>query len=390
MRSDQHHDENPSTPFSWRKRPAQRLGKRLLLRILAVSFIVSVVMVATQLLVEYRNQTNEVLGVFEDIETEKIATIVQTAWLMDNDLLSITLKGITSNNAIVYARINDTQGKLLVEHGNYRPPSKKFDKVYPLIKYETIKGQQFLLGELLVQANIQAVHERLKRQLAIIIFTQFVKTLLVSFAILYLFRFMVDSHIQAITQFIGRGLNKQGASTNLSLKRAFVQDELQDIVDTINNMKSSLERSIDRLKQEIEQRRVLEQQAKSNADYLSLIFDNMSDALVVIDAAGQIQQYNHSLLTLLKISDRNIILKKTRLAEFIVFKHNDAILDFNDSEILSVHEIEGHCQFQKSPDFPPLKVSIKASPLAQPSGKSETLLVLRNLFTEESLRIAKY
>lgn len=278
----------------------RKLGLRLLALILMFSSVLTCTLTIVQLATEYQREMHAIDASLLEIERSRLKTIIETVWLMDYALLKPSLDGLVSSEYISYSAFYNEYGKLLVESGTFRKGAIVKTSELPLVRSEPLTKSLINLGKIVIQADLEPVYDRLKRQLLNILVAQTFKTFLTSIFILYIFYRLVTRHLYTIRDFIQYEMRFYDFShKQLALERDSGQDELQVIVDSINSMQHDLSSNFELLKQENNRRLEAEQAIRGYADDLVQIIDSITEAILVVDISGRLLLINHTGLELL-------------------------------------------------------------------------------------------
>lgn len=197
--------------------------------ILLVSSLLSIIATAIQLYSDYRYDVTELEREFIAIETSHLDSLALNLWDFQDKAIEQQLVGIQSLPFINYVYLTTPQGS---EYSAGEPlqsheKSQKFDIVY--------KGEQ--IGRLQVDANYQEIYDRLKQKAWVILFTQFVKTMLAALAIVAIVYWFITRHIYKIEEYATDFTVKQIDQELMLDGNRKQKDELDELVNALNNMR---------------------------------------------------------------------------------------------------------------------------------------------------------
>lgn len=205
------------------------LGRKVLVYILLVSSLLSVIATAIQLYSDYRYDVAELEREFIAIEASHLDSLALNLWDFQDKAIEQQLMGIQSLPFINYVHLSTPQGtnysagEPILSHEK----SQKFDVIY----------QGEYIGRLQVDANYQPIYDRLKQKVWVILFTQFVKTMLAALAIIAIVYWLITRHIYKIeayaTDFTVKQIDQE-LKLDGQRKRS---DELDTLVNSLNNMR---------------------------------------------------------------------------------------------------------------------------------------------------------
>ncbi|MCJ7599877.1 MAG: response regulator [Desulfobulbaceae bacterium] len=228
------------------------IGHRLLLYIIIFSSVITCLGTAFQLYIEYSRDMLALTRSIKQIETSSVPTLINTLWVSDYDLLKDQMGDILRIPDIEYLTVQ-LDNELVAELGTPQYDNiilRKFPMTY------SYNNKKINLGTLSVTATLTGVRERLFDRIFIIVGTQAVKTFLVSMFILLLFHYLVGRHLIRIANYT-RSFNfkdKPIAFTiNRSPSKKGKEDELDQLVFSINQMRENLMCSLNELCESEEQ-----------------------------------------------------------------------------------------------------------------------------------------
>lgn len=223
--------------------PLQRgIGLRLLAYIILFSTVVTLLSTLFQLYFDYRRDVGAIEQRMLEIESTTLDSIAQSLWNVDTAELHLQLEGLH--------RLPDMQMVELRETGALDKPvvirvgENRADGVvvrdFSLYHGQGAARQQ--IGVLRAEASLAAVYSRLWDTAIVILFSQGVKTFLVSLFTLYLVYRLVTRHLIAIAAYLDRYDLRQAVPHLALARRApIARDELDRVVDAINVMSEGLQ-----------------------------------------------------------------------------------------------------------------------------------------------------
>ncbi len=244
-----------------------RLARKQLLWILAFSSFVTLMSTAIQLFIEYRTDTAFIYEQFEQVRNAHLDSLTRSVWIFDEKQIDTQLDSILSLRDIVAVEVLDTTGARYVRGKAsplYRTESVHFDMLF------SHGGKKELLGTVKITASLEGVYERLRRRILVILFTQALKTFLVSFFIVYVINHLVMRHLATIAAYTTE-IKSATLGRVLSLKRKpssiLAEDELDKVVNSINMMRQRLQEDL------VAQKRI-EQSLRESEEKFRAIFEN--------------------------------------------------------------------------------------------------------------------
>src|SRR5690554_4604197 len=179
------------------------------------------------------------------IESGYASSLARSLWALDQKLLQTQMEGILSLPDIAHLRLRIEPDSELVM-GEIPRQADTLVHRFELVQRD---GNEFLLGELEVTANLERVYGELQRKVGVILATQFLTVFFVSVLILWIFQHLVTRHLTAMADYT-KDLSLKNLSRPLVLDRpdstANGKDELGMVTDAINEMRERLNEDVAR------------------------------------------------------------------------------------------------------------------------------------------------
>jgi len=215
------------------------LGIRLLAAILLCSSLMTLIATGIQLYLDYQYERSAIDERINQIEASSLASLSNSLWEISPEQIQVQLNGLHQLPDLEYLEITTPFGELFAAGA---PPElgKTLTRHYPL-EHRTPEGQLFSLGTLKLVISMEGIYQRLADKVLVILSTQGVKTFLVSIFILTIFHRLVTQHLGTMADY-ARNLTLERLDTPLTLARRKPQrqDELSQVVHSINSMRESL------------------------------------------------------------------------------------------------------------------------------------------------------
>lgn len=223
--------------FFFQKRP---LAKRVLIFILLFGSFFTLLTIIFQLYLDYNRDLSEINKRIRQIKLSYVASLTRSLWALDDEQINIQMQGILALPDIEYLEIKTLENEIYTK-GTLPEFNALIRHSFPLIYQE--QQLQVPLGFLNIVISLEGIYRRLQDRIVVIIFTQTVKTFLLSFFILFIFQYLVTKHLTKMAQY-ARELSLNNLHVPLILERprrlASSQDELEQVVSAINDMRLSL------------------------------------------------------------------------------------------------------------------------------------------------------
>lgn len=213
------------------------LSRRLLITILISSSLITLIITAIQLTINYKNDVSLIKNRLAQVRESVVPSMANSVWNFNKKQYDIQLQGILNLDDIVFVEIKDQEGKLIIQKGD-KQTRQIISETFPLVAHDF--GKQHYTGQLTVIASLAEVYHHLMDQVLVILASKTIKTMLISAVIIFAFYYLVTRHLRHISQYT-RDFNLDD-STDCHLNRAQSNelDELDYIVNSLNNLKKAL------------------------------------------------------------------------------------------------------------------------------------------------------
>ncbi|HEB56268.1 MAG TPA: diguanylate cyclase [Gammaproteobacteria bacterium] len=228
--------------FKFKK--ASPLSRRLLIAILLSSSIVTLIITAIQLTLDYRNDINLLRSRLDQIKESVVQPIANSIWNFNKKQYNIQLQGILNLDDIIFVEIRNQEGKLIIKKGKNQT-TQTIRETFPLVAHDF--GKENHVGQLTVVASLSHIYRNLMDKVLVILASQAIKTILISAVIIFAFYYLVTRHLQHISRYT-RNFNLENSS-DCQLKRSQYKqpDELDYIVTSLNKFKHDLKEKHDNI-----------------------------------------------------------------------------------------------------------------------------------------------
>jgi len=269
-------------PFKYCK---SKISKILVLYIVLFSSVITLVLTAIQLRLDYNESILIIHQRIDQIEKTNLDSITQALWTMDNSSVKIQLDGLSRIADIIFVKIIDKNGNLIAASGHFEAQNTLTKSIVLERKY---RGRNTSLGTLIIVGTKKNVYQKLIDTAIVILISQAVKTFLVSLFMLGIFYYLVTRHLEKIARH-SEMLNLISAASVLHLERGSSNmikgDELDRVVDAMNIMSNNIHESYNKVISS--QQQLADREAKFSA-----MFDAMTDVIVFADSERKIIQTN--------------------------------------------------------------------------------------------------
>jgi PAS domain S-box-containing protein len=245
------------------------IGFRLLAAVLLFSSVVTLVLTAMQLYLDYDREVSVIEVRLDEIGRSSLGSLGESLWNLDQNQLKLQLDGILRLPDIRAAEIREIADRpnpirfAVGERATRSTIAREYHVDYAM------HGGNRQIGVLYVEATLTDVYRQLMTRALVILASQAAKTFLVSLFILYVFHWLVTRHLIAIARFVsGYNLARPPAPLRLDRRQLHDADELDKVIDAFNAMCASLELAYGELRQanlQLERDLVVRRKAEEDA-----------------------------------------------------------------------------------------------------------------------------
>ncbi len=242
------------------------IAKQLLIWIMLSSSVLTLIITSIHLFVDYNNDISELDERLIQIETSYLPAIANALWVEDDEQINIQIKGIKNLPDIALVKLI-RDGEIVLEKGQDDTQYSRLGQWPISYLYE---GQETVLGELYVVSDLYPVYRRLADKVLLTLVTQGAKTFIISFVILSIVYLIVGRHLTFLAKNMAHSANSVKDHQNIRLegKDHKVDDELNYLVKSYNDMCHILSRSFQKLEVEKEK---AEQANRLKSEFLANI-----------------------------------------------------------------------------------------------------------------------
>jgi PAS domain S-box-containing protein len=229
-----------------------QLSLRLLIWVVMCSSFFALLVSAFQLYTDYRRDVSSIHSSIQFIHDSYLKTLSTNAYNMNLQQLSLQLEGILKLQDIEYLEVveKSENSEILLATAGDMKARRDIEKEF-ILKYPVVAGLDTQYSMLRVRASLSGVYQRLWDKAFIILISNMVKTFLASLFIFLIFQHLIVRHLVKMSDFT-KDLNIDNLDSPLVLDRKphglYEQDELDQLVNAISNMKEGLMGSIKELK----------------------------------------------------------------------------------------------------------------------------------------------
>jgi len=173
-----------------------RIGRRLIVLIVAFSSFLALLATAYQLFNEYRQQRADMDDQLEEVRIF-LPPVTGSVWTFDERQITLALDALTRLSHVEYAVITTSDGRNVWKSGAVRS-KRLINRQYPLSR--EIRGEMRQIASLEVSASLDGIYDRLLGQAITILVSNALKTFLVAAFMYVIFSRMVTRRIEELAR----------------------------------------------------------------------------------------------------------------------------------------------------------------------------------------------
>ena len=252
------------------------LGRRLVLATLAFCFVFTLITVGIRSLTAWRDNLKTMTAELLLIDQVFQRTLSKAVWEMDRETLKTQLDSVAQVAPLGRFELRiEREGRApevfvhqrAAPSGSLRAPS-----LHRTLTYEPYPGASETLGKLTLGGDGQVLWQRLQGEIANIIVTQVIQSLLLAGLIMWMFNRSVTVHVQHIARHLGQ-LSPENLGQTLQLDRPPVHD------DELSLLQAGVNSLQDKLSTYLELQQQHEHELAANRDQLVELVDERTSEL---------------------------------------------------------------------------------------------------------------
>lgn len=208
----------------------QSLSKKLLIRILLASSVVTLVITSVQLLYDYNNGKKNIQSTVELVLDNNLSTLKNSAWNFDLTTIRLIFESMVRSPDVLYVRYPDQ--KIEVGALDQIPQLKVVER----LDFVDPAGVERNLGTVEVGVTYTNLYYELFNKILVILLTQAIKTLIVSLFILYVIEKMIIQPLKEMGGYI-RKVDFRSEVPDLEIEASHKDDEIGLISTHVNESK---------------------------------------------------------------------------------------------------------------------------------------------------------
>ncbi len=265
-----------------------RLKTNLFLKILLASIVLTVMSTAVQLYFEFKNRVAGVHSTFQFISDSYTAPITDSLWDVNESNIRLQLKGILKLPNIQFCSVRDhtDTNEMIIAEGNqgaHKDMIQNFD----------LKIYNQSVGTLVVAASFDGIYKELTKMSSVVLISRGIEVFFIASLVLFIIHHLLLRHFITISEY-ARQLDINHFDHSLALNRPTNNDELQEVVSAINDMRI-------RIRAGIEEKRQFQKRLEHSNNVLKAQQETSWEGILIVDGNGNILSCNQRYIDIWKI-----------------------------------------------------------------------------------------
>ncbi|MCF3097399.1 ATP-binding protein [Aeromonas australiensis] len=266
------------------------LSYRLLSYILVCSTVLAMIITALQLAWDYRKDVAVIEDSIGQIEASFLQPIAASLWNLDEEQVKVQIEGIMNLPNMQFVMVKEMLGNSEVPLLTLGVEREKYD----ISREFNLTYQGEIVGKLFVAASLEQIYQRLIEKSVLIMVSQTIKTLVVSFCILTIIYYLVVRHINRIANYAQKfNLDRLDIALELEGRQQPRKkpDELDTLVATLNQMRT-------RLRDELVARHQATEQLQQERDFSATLINSSNMVICCMEPDLTIASINPAAILL--------------------------------------------------------------------------------------------
>ncbi|WP_163834276.1 hypothetical protein [Spartinivicinus ruber] len=202
-----------------------------------MSTSIALIITISQLLYDYYQDIQRIESTLQQIKTANVPSLAVSIWEVNDEQIIIQTKSLLNIPEVERVEILQLN-RDTISQGTIPLDAKNYIKAYTFkLEFKDVnKKETTPLGELKIYYNFKTIYSRLLKKLALIFFSNFAKTLIVSFTILFIFWRLVTKHIVSISNQLNQYEEVFDQKLTISLNHQENLGEINELIMTINKL----------------------------------------------------------------------------------------------------------------------------------------------------------
>ena len=221
-----------------------KLARRFARHTVGLTLFIALVISTIFIYKSYGESLEELNKELLQVEHALRGSLALQLWQLNLEGLNLMLEDLLIDKDIVYVRLEDEKGKVLIEKGHKPVAYRDIERSLPLYYTRDKKKNKVYLGKLFYIATTEAVDREINSRLPGIIVAIFIFFTLFSLLILYLYWDSTVRHLVTVKNYLNKirlgGYRKSIGTLKLDRPKTANRDELDDLTRSVNEMQREI------------------------------------------------------------------------------------------------------------------------------------------------------
>lgn len=363
------------------------LGRKIVTLMIAASAVLSIGAAGVQLYTAYQRDQKRALDELTVIDTSFRAGLESALWHFDHDQVEILLNGILAQADIVYINLATP-----TEHAWEKGAKQADDMVFRNFElfHQRDAAPALSIGTLNVGLSLAFVKERLWEQFWTLALSNFMKTLLATMAMLFIFDRVAARHLRSISAQARSDWLLDNDLVHIDRRPPEFADELDDIAASLNQARATVRASHAELREKMDELAALnshiEEANREQAEFTYAISHDMkSPTNTVRMLLEELRRttIDHLDEDAIEILD-DLQMTNTRMRQLVedVLSYSRSIEDGMTVEMVDLSQLVGEIVQDLAADIAEADAKITVGPLPKLCGNAAQLrMLLQNIIS---------
>ncbi|WP_163833567.1 hypothetical protein [Spartinivicinus ruber] len=211
------------------------IARKLLFITIGVSTLIAFIITISQLVYDYYQDIQRIERTLQQIKIASVPSIVVSLWNLDDEQVKVQLQSLMKIPEVIRVKIEIPKKEAII-HGEI-PKERFFVKQYDFaLVYTRDDSTQVDLGILKVSYDFESIYFGLLEKLVFIFLLNCLKTLAVSFVILFVFWKLVTNHLVSISEQLDRHKELLLSEEKIVLSDQESLGEINTLINSINKL----------------------------------------------------------------------------------------------------------------------------------------------------------
>jgi PAS domain S-box-containing protein len=274
--------------ISWKlPQIASKIGRKLMVLIIAFSSVLTFFITAIQLFADYRQQRADLENMLEEVQVF-LPSIAASVWTFNERQIKLSLDALINLPNVERTKITASSGDMAwtAERGK---SLHTVIRSYPLI--HELRGSDQQIATIEVTASLDSVYDRVFSHAITVLLSNGLKTFMVAIFMFFVFRKLVTSRLERLAE------NVHGLIPRLMLAENRVSTnaaQAPDHADEIDALQWTFDSMANRLKSAVTDLQNTYDELRKEHDLTRMAIDSVPGVFYLFDASGRLMLWNRN------------------------------------------------------------------------------------------------